>query len=122
MSHHIETFSYGESKDQFIRVTPPHSVYGNPSSPLPIIFVVHGGYWKQQYGIDSSLANFMAPFWSAVNYWVCEVEYRRGRKEVDGGEGGFPTTNLDFLMAMNKMFTLAQDHEAYKVRVLLNHR
>jgi acetyl esterase/lipase len=109
MSYELEVFRYGEDEDQFFRlmtpILPPHS------PPLahgrPIAVWIHGGYWKQQYHIDNALLDQVAPSLCDLGYAVMILEYRRGREALDGGRGGWPNTNLDIALSLQKLETLA---------------
>jgi acetyl esterase/lipase len=109
MSYELEVFRYGEDEDQFFRlmtpILPPHS------PPLahgrPVAVLIHGGYWKQQYHIDNALLDQVAPSLCDLGYAVMILEYRRGREALDGGRGGWPNTNLDIALSLQKLETLA---------------
>jgi len=59
-----------------------------PSRPRPLVFLVHGGFWKQEY--DRVPVRPLANALAADGYVVAVPEYRRV-----GGEGGWPATVED---------------------------
>ncbi len=77
---------------------------------MPVVVIIHGGFWKQMYELDNSLIDTVAPFCVSNGFVSCEVEYRRGRASVDGGAGGWPTTNNDIISALTKLheFSLSE--------------
>ena len=50
-------YSYGAHEDQFVRVHLPKTVIGDAEAGggggggkgVPLVFIVHGGFWKQKY-------------------------------------------------------------------------
>lgn len=97
--------SYGIESDQFFRLHEPKDYDGSQS--YPILFLIHGGYWKQCYNLDNSLISSLVPEFNHRGFWVCQLEYRRGNVN-DGGRGGFPETNQDLLLALEKLSQLSK--------------
>lgn len=64
---------------------------------LPLLFFLHGGFWKGQYGIDPPTACCEnIPTFATSQGWACAlVEYRRDHDQV----WGWPATNDDVLTA-----------------------
>lgn len=91
------------------------------SEKRTIFAIIHGGYWKKKYGVDTSGIDSLVPFllrwldqlianlyldmWSDTEhkhsrgYGVCLIEYRR----VGHDGGGWPGTNEDILEALYKL-------------------
>ena len=44
---------------------------------VPIVVLIHGGFWKIKYGIDNSTIDSLVPFLLSKGMAVCQVEYRR---------------------------------------------
>ncbi len=59
-----------------------------PPEPRPLVFLVHGGFWRQEY--DRRHARPMANALAEEGWVVAVPEYRRV-----GGSGGWPTTAED---------------------------
>ena len=93
----MKQYSYGDHEDQFVRVHLPEVDGKPPSSKVPLVFIVHGGFWKQQYNVGNTALNSLAPFFLEKGFAACEVEYRRG------SEGGWPVTNEDCLAALTSL-------------------
>lgn len=70
------------------------------------VVVMHGGYWKNQYGLDDAYGNAgtssCAPFFLQRGFSVVELEYRR--RDHEGG--GWPGTNEDILSAIRRLCEL----------------
>ena len=49
---------YGEHSEQFVRL------HLGPTTPAdaPIAFILHGGYWKNKYGVDNAGTNALAKY------------------------------------------------------------
>jgi acetyl esterase/lipase len=64
-----------------------------PSRPRPLVFYVHGGFWRQRW--DRTHARPLAEALAARGHVVALPEYRRV-----GGRGGWPTTADDVEAAL----------------------
>jgi acetyl esterase/lipase len=91
--------AYGDHPSQYVRIwakTPtPSSLVASAT-----IFLVHGGFWRQKYGLDTpagTAAETLAPDIAARGCAVVEVEYRRyePRERL-----GFPHANHDVVAAV----------------------
>jgi acetyl esterase/lipase len=94
----VRTMRYGSHPDQFARLHLPR--YG---SNLPVVVVVHGGFWRQRY--DVSLADPLADDLAQHGYVGVAVEYRR---VGDGGSGGWPQTLVDVATAVDDLQAAGQ--------------
>lgn len=92
--------AYGDSHEQFIRLYRPDGISGEKR---PVVFIIHGGYWRQQYNVDNALIDTLPGLVIAQGWWAVTVEYRRGNPSIDGGAGGWPITNRDILLALQEV-------------------
>src|SRR5947209_8208410 len=79
---------YSKDTFQFADLQLP---YGQ--GPHPVVIVIHGGFWRSQYGLDH-----IAPLCPALNgagWATWNIEYRR----VGNPGGGWPGTFLDVASA-----------------------
>jgi acetyl esterase/lipase len=60
---------YGPHPDQFLELTLPDG-----SGPLPVVVVLHGGFWRAAYGVD--LARPLAASLAGDGIAAVAVEYR----------------------------------------------
>jgi acetyl esterase/lipase len=90
----VRTFAYGPDPSQRGDLHLPVA-----AGPLPVVIVIHGGYWRARYGRDlgSPLAADLTRF--GVAAW--NIEYRRV-----GGGGGWPETFLDVAAAVDALAQL----------------
>lgn len=74
-----------------------------PGGVHATVVVIHGGYWKNKFGLDDPYGNAgtasLAPFFRERGFAAVELEYRR-RDHVGGG---WPGTNQDILMALQRL-------------------
>jgi acetyl esterase/lipase len=63
-----ETVRYGTEPDQFGQLRPA-------AGTAPVVVLLHGGYWRQRYGLD--LMEPLAADLNARGYAVWNLEYRR---------------------------------------------
>ncbi|MBI2243652.1 MAG: prolyl oligopeptidase family serine peptidase [Nocardioides sp.] len=67
--------AYGDHPAQYAELTRP------PGTPRGAAVVVHGGFWKPQYGIE--YARPLVPSLVAAGWAVWAIEYRRGTGAAD---------------------------------------
>ena len=80
---------YADHDDGVVDVHLP----AGPTRPRPLVFYVHGGFWRQRW--DRTHARPLAEALAARGHVVALPEYRRV-----GGEGGWPTTAEDVEAAL----------------------
>jgi acetyl esterase/lipase len=100
--------TYGPDVNQFAELRVP-----NGTGPHPVVVLVHGGCFKT-YG---SFAEF-APVGDALKgrgIATLNVEYRR----IDQAGGGWPNTYLDVGHAVDRVRSLAKEHNLDLSRVVL---
>jgi acetyl esterase/lipase len=83
---------YGPDPSQYAVLHLPPSDGGD--GPLPVVVVLHGGYWRAQYGLE--LGTPLAVDLTNAGVAALNVEYRR-----IGSGGGFPTTLADVAAAVD---------------------
>jgi acetyl esterase/lipase len=76
---------YGPQADQFAELWLP----AGASDPVPVVVLVHGGYWRHRYGLGYMHA--LAADLSGRGYAAWNLEYRR----TGGPGGGWPGTFRD---------------------------
>ena len=101
---------YGAHPSQYIRVAVP-----NGDSACPVAVIVHGGFWKNKYAMDSAAIETLAPFLVARGFAAVEVEYRR----CDDEGGAWPGTALDVLAALEAAGGCAEAARFDRARVVL---
>lgn len=102
--------TYGSADDQFFVLHEPTIVHGREKKPLMIL--IHGGYWKQQYNLNNALCDGLIGFFQEKGYYVSQLEYRRGNRGIDQGQGGWPETNIDLVLAFQRLYDLSQGEVA----------
>ena len=97
----VPTFHYGDHPAQFAELSLPSG-----SSAVPVVVVVHGGFWRDAYGADLGrplARDLVNRGWAALN-----VEYRRVGRNAQAGGGGWPTTCLDVAAAVDALAVQGQ--------------
>lgn len=89
--------AYGSDANQFVDVRMPTG-----KGPYPIVFFIHGGYWRAKY--DLTYAGHLCAALAKAGVATWNVEYRR----VGNPGGGWPGTFEDVRAA----YHFLQDHSA----------
>lgn len=89
-----ERVTYGEHRSQFCERSLPAG-----EGPCPVVVMLHGGWWRAQYGLQ--LSRPLAADLAERGWGVWNVEYRRV-----GDGGGWPATVADVAAAID---SLAED-------------
>ena len=92
----VPTFHYGDHPAQFAELSLPSG-----TSPVGVVVVVHGGFWRDAYGAD--LGRPLARDLVNRGYAALNVEYRRVGRNAQAGGGGWPTTCLDVAAAVDAL-------------------
>jgi acetyl esterase/lipase len=97
----MQNIAYGcaDPSIQFLRIYPPSSV----QAKCPVVFLVHGGFWRERWNIDNALLIDTVPDLTARGFAVCAIEYRR-----TGNGGGLPQTMDDFVASLQKLAELSK--------------
>ncbi|MFE9170702.1 alpha/beta hydrolase [Streptomyces kebangsaanensis] len=111
------TAAYGDHPDQVVdfyapRGTPDSPPSPAPSSPAPLVVVLHGGAWRSPY--DRRHITPFADFLARRGFAVANVEYRRGgTTPAAGGEapvaGRWPDTFDDVAAALDALPALVRE-------------
>jgi acetyl esterase/lipase len=91
-------YHYGDDSSQWGELFLPEV-----AEPRGMVVVIHGGYWRSQYGAElgEPLAKDLAAHGTAA--W--NLEYRRA-----GNGGGWPRTFADVLAGIDKLRDIADEH------------
>jgi acetyl esterase/lipase len=88
-----ELHRYGAAADRVAELWRP-SGEGVP----PVVVLIHGGFWRQQYGM--ALMHGMAQAVASLGWAAWNIEYRR---TDTGGAGGWPATLADVAAAVDAL-------------------
>jgi acetyl esterase/lipase len=91
-------YQYGEDASQWGELFLPEV-----AAPKGVVVVIHGGYWRSQYGAE--LGEPLAKDLAAHGMAAWNLEYRRA-----GNGGGWPNTFADVLAGIDKLGELADEH------------
>lgn len=93
-----QKYQYGEDPSQWGELFLPEV-----AAPKGVVVVIHGGYWRSQYGAE--LGEPLAKDLAAHGMAAWNLEYRRA-----GNGGGWPNTFADVLCGIDKLGELAVEH------------
>jgi acetyl esterase/lipase len=109
----IENIPYGEidESNQFIRIYPADDVVtnnvltNNVDKKFPVVYLIHGGFWRAKWNIDNSQLINTVPYFTARGFNVCAIEYRRCGQNNGGGLCG---TLDDYISGLKKLYRLSK--------------
>lgn len=105
----VRTVSYGEHPDQvFDLVVPP------AAASLPLIVVIHGGFWRVVYDRSHTMPQCAAL--ADAGFAVAALEYRRV-----GGGGGWPTTFTDVAAGVDAALLVPDERVDHDRVILMGH-
>jgi acetyl esterase/lipase len=82
------------------------------SGPHAVVIVIHGGFWRSQYGLDHIAP--LCPALNAAGWATWNIEYRR----VGNPGGAWPGTFVDVAKAADYLRELAPKHDLDLKRVV----
>lgn len=101
--------AYGPAASQFAELFQPAG-----QGPFPVAVIIHGGCWTKHFGGITQMRN-MAGDLATQGIAVWNVEYRR----YDEEGGGYPGMYHDVATAMDRLRTLAPEHQLDLSRIVL---
>src|SRR6478752_5460907 len=99
-------YQYGEDPSQWGELFLPEV-----AAPKGVVVVIHGGYWRSQYGAE--LGEPLAKDLAAHGVAAWNLEYRRA-----GNGGGWPNTFADVLAGIDKLRDIGAEHNLGLDRVV----
>jgi acetyl esterase/lipase len=94
----VASIPYGPLPDNFGVLRVPQG-----AGPFPVVVIIHGGYWREAYGLD--IMDPAAEDLTARGYATWNIEYRR----LGLGGGGYPATFQDIADAVDHLALIASD-------------
>lgn len=97
----MQRYAYDDHPSQYAELTVPEG-----AGPVPVVVIVHGGFWRTQYGADLGrplAVDLVSRGWATLN-----VEYRRAGRSKTAGGGGWPATMTDVATAVDRLATQGQ--------------
>jgi acetyl esterase/lipase len=91
-------YHYGDDPSQWGELFLPEV-----AEPKGVVVVIHGGYWRSQYGAE--LGEPLAKDFASHGTAAWNLEYRRA-----GNGGGWPRTFADVLAGIDKLRDIAGEH------------
>lgn len=106
----------GEHEDQFCRIHYLDSMLSAFDEKLPVVIILHGGFWKNEWTINNAAHTTLAPSLVLANRYIAvEVEYRR-RESLGGGYHG---SQDDVATSINYLSELANTYPIDLERVII---
>ncbi|MFT5851977.1 MAG: pimeloyl-ACP methyl ester carboxylesterase [Colwellia sp.] len=108
MKNHLKkTFYYGTDAQQFGHLYKPKE-----SKVVPVVIVIHGGYWKDNHNLDSYATSAIVGYLQTMNVAIWNLEYRRMDALGENSKAPWPASfkdvaeGIDYLRNIDKVENL----------------
>lgn len=102
--HRVKTIYYGIDSQQFGHLYKPKS-----TKALPVVVVIHGGYWKDNHSLDSYATSAIVEYLQAFNVAIWNLEYRRMDAVGDNIKAPWPASFQDVANGLDHLRTIAAE-------------
>ncbi|PKG83028.1 alpha/beta hydrolase [Colwellia sp. 75C3] len=115
MTNHLKKIIfYGRDSQQFAHLYKPNS-----TKILPIVVVIHGGYWKDSHSLDSYATSAIVDYLQGFDTAIWNLEYRRMDAIGENIKAPWPATFKDIAAGLDHLKTIANEENLDLNRVLL---
>lgn len=113
-NHQKKHICYGSDSQQFAHLYKPKY-----AKNLPIIVVIHGGYWKDNHSVESYPTRAIVDYLQNFEVAVWDLEYRRMNVIGENIKAPWPAAFKDVAEGIDYLQTIADDESLDLSRVLL---
>lgn len=99
------TYAYGSAPQQFGNLYCPSS-----TNTLPVVVVIHGGYWKDNHNLDSYATKALVNYLTQLGVAVWNIEYRRMEFTGNNTQAPWPAIHQDVASAIDFIAHMATPH------------
>lgn len=115
MKNHLKkTIVYGRDNQQFAHLYKPEL-----DKKLPVVIVIHGGYWKDNHSVDSYATSAIVEYLHRFDAVIYNLEYRRMDAMGENIKAPWPATFQDVAAGLDHLKIIADDESLDLNRVLL---
>jgi pimeloyl-ACP methyl ester carboxylesterase len=90
LSHLKKTYCYGANDQQF-----GHLYKAKDPKVVPVVIVIHGGYWKDNHNLDSYATSAIVDYLQTLNVAIWNLEYRRMNSLGENSKAPWPASYND---------------------------
>lgn len=110
----MKIYKYGSDSQQYGQFYKPHS-----SSKLPVVIVIHGGYWKDNHSLDSYPTIDVVNYVKELDVAVWNLEYRRMNAFGDNKTAPWPAIFLDVIAGVDFLKNIEIEEKLDLSRVMV---
>lgn len=115
MTDHLKkTIFYGRDNQQFSHLYKPKS-----TKKLPVVVVIHGGYWKDNHSLDSYATSAIVEYLQKFDIAIWNLEYRRMDALGENIKAPWPATFQDVAAGLDHLKIIANEECLDLNRVLV---
>lgn len=100
---------YGIDSEQFGDLYLPLS-HAHRASSLPVLILIHGGYWKDNHDLNSYATSQLIPELLASGWAVWNIEYRRMDSDGENIKAPWPAVFSDVASAVDSLRLFAESY------------
>jgi hypothetical protein len=113
-NHPVKTIYYGIDSQQFAHLYKPKH-----AKNLPVVVVIHGGYWKDNHSLDSYATSAIVDYLQEFHVAIWNLEYRRMDAVGENIKARWPASFKDVADGLDHLQTIADEESLDLNRVLL---
>lgn len=107
---------YGNESEQFGQLIKPKEI---ENITVPVVIVIHGGYWKDNHSLDSYATNAIVDYLTSFNVAIWNLEYRRMESSGRNNKAVWPSVFQDTANGIDFLATIARQECLDLTRVLI---
>jgi pimeloyl-ACP methyl ester carboxylesterase len=112
--HRVKTIYYGIDSQQFGHLYKPKHVKN-----LPVVVVIHGGYWKDSHSLDSYATAAIVDYLQQFHVAIWNLEYRRMDAVGENIKAPWPASFKDVADGLDHLQAIAAEEDLDLHRILL---
>lgn len=112
--HMKKRIHYGGNSQQFGQL-----IKNDKARNLPVVIVIHGGYWKDNHSLDSYATIAIVDYLKSFNVAIWNLEYSRMESSGLNKKAPWPAVHEDVASGIDFLTTIAEEESLDLSRILI---
>lgn len=114
VKHINKVMHYGSDSEQYGQL-----IKSTNARELPVVVVIHGGYWKDNHNVDSYPTIAVVDYLKSLDVAIWNLEYRRMDCLGENNKAPWPAVHLDIANGIDFLAEIAEEESLDLTRILL---